>query len=543
MFPARRILKLSFLGGAAVGGVGYAVNQFGDPDSIGIIRFGRAATTVLDIARLYRRTIYAKEYDVQSAEYKELRSQVHYEAAEKLLDLCRKNKGMFVKVGQHIGALEYLLPAEYVQTMKVLHSKAPDSSLKDILKVIKQEFGKDPADIFEEFSEEPIGVASLAQVHIARLKPQEGEKKGELLAVKVQHPTVKFNADADLKTMEFLVKVVSWAFPDFKFMWVVDETKKNIPKELDFYLEGQNAEKARTMFASYPWLKIPKVFWNLTTSRVLTMEYVEGAGQVNDLEYIRREGIDPYLVASRLGNIYSEMIFKNGFVHSDPHPGNILVRKRKGKLMGDVELVLLDHGLYADLTDNFRATYSRLWMHILNGNPAGMRKEGVALGIAEPLYALFACMVSGRKWESINRGLEVTKFTASEKHDFQKEIPHLLPQITDVLATVDRQMLLILKTNDLLRGIEYTLRTHTRMGSFRVMADLCVKSYYQERLMNSKSKWETMKISLEFYWAVVRLYAYYAVLPLMISRPTFPSLKDVIRNALRPGIIPGILPS
>ncbi|XP_071450783.1 aarF domain-containing kinase 1 [Hetaerina americana] len=541
MHPARRILKIAFIGGTSIGGLTFAINRFGDADSIGLIRFGRAATTVFDIARLYRRTIYAKDYDVQSIEYKELRSQVHYEAAGKLLDLCRKNKGMFVKVGQHIGALDYLLPAEYVQTMKVLHSKAPESSLKDILKVVKQEFGKDPAEIFEEFSPLPVGVASLAQVHIARMKPKEGEKQGELLAVKVQHPTVKFNADADLKTMEFLVKIVSWAFPDFKFMWIVEETKKNIPKELDFSLEGQNAERAHTMFAGYPWLKIPKVFWELTTSRVLTMEYVDGAGQVNDLEYIQREGIDPFLLSSRLGNIYSEMIFKNGFVHSDPHPGNILVRKRKGAILGDVEIILLDHGLYADLTDEFRARYSRLWLHILNGNTVGMREESVRMGIAGPLYALFACMVSGRKWESINNGLEVTKFTANEKDSFQKEIPHLLPQITDVLATVDRQMLLILKTNDLLRGIEYTLRTHMRMGAFRVMAELCIKSYYNERLAESKSKWESVRLSVELYWSVMRLYAYYAFLPLMISLPALPSMSDVIKNALQSGIVPGVL--
>lgn len=89
-------------------------------------------------------------------------------------------------------------------------------------------------------------------------------------------------------------------------------------------------------------LQVPKVYWNLSTSRVLTMEYVEG-GQVNDLAYIRSNDIDRYEVADKLSQLYSQMIFIHGFVHSDPHPGNILVKKTpKG-----VDIVLLDHGLYA----------------------------------------------------------------------------------------------------------------------------------------------------------------------------------------------------
>lgn len=83
--------------------------------------------------------------------------------------------------------------------------------------------------------------------------------------------------------------------------------------------------------------------WDLTTKRVLTMEFVEG-GQVNDVKYIREHKINPYEVTSKLGKLYSQMIFINGFVHSDPHPGNILVRKTKN---GDCDIILLDHGLYA----------------------------------------------------------------------------------------------------------------------------------------------------------------------------------------------------
>lgn len=98
-----------------------------------------------------------------------------------------------------------------------------------------------------------MGTASLAQVHKATLHD------GSVLAVKVQHPYVQGNAKVDLKTMEVLVKIVSFIFPEFRFQWLVDETKKNIPKELDFTQEGKNAEKIAKIFENYHWLKVPKV--------------------------------------------------------------------------------------------------------------------------------------------------------------------------------------------------------------------------------------------------------------------------------------------
>lgn len=97
------------------------------------------------------------------------------------------------------------------------------------------------------------------------------------------------------------------------------------------------------MFKDLKWLKVPKIYWEISTKRVLVMEYLTG-GQVNDLDYIRTNKIDPFDVANKIGQLYSNMIFINGFVHSDPHPGNILVRKAKN---GSNEVILLDHGLYA----------------------------------------------------------------------------------------------------------------------------------------------------------------------------------------------------
>lgn len=180
--------------------------------------------------------------------------------------------------------------------------------------------------MFVSFDPEPLGVASLAQVHRATLK------NGEEVAVKVQHDYVRGNAKVDIVTMDYCVKIMSWIFPDFRLQWLVEESKKNLPVELDFMHEGKNTEKVaqkliykfnfiyhrylahfqiRTHFKNVKWLKIPKIYWELTTDRVLVMEYCEG-GQVNDLKYLQKNKIDPFDVSNKLGVLYANMIFLNG---------------------------------------------------------------------------------------------------------------------------------------------------------------------------------------------------------------------------------------
>lgn len=124
-----------------------------------------------------------------------------------------------------------------------------------------------------------MGTASLAQVHKAKLKD------GTEVAVKVQHHFVRKNISLDLRWMEFVILTMSKVFPDFEMQWLIDETKKNITKELDFLQEGRNAEKVAALFKDYKWLKVPKIFWEYSTERVLVMEYFTG-GQVNNVKYI-----------------------------------------------------------------------------------------------------------------------------------------------------------------------------------------------------------------------------------------------------------------
>ncbi|XP_041980024.1 aarF domain-containing kinase 1 [Aricia agestis] len=495
-----KVVRYGLYGGVAIGGTVVTLKYNGtDYNSLAIVRLSRTAYTAVDIGRMYKKMLYSQEWDKSSKEYIKVKREAHQIGANKLLELCIANKGVYIKVGQHVGALDYLLPSQYVHTMRVLHKDAPKNTVEELYRVIKDDLKQDPNELFSEFDAEPLGTASLAQVHRAKLKD------GTEVAVKVQHHFVKKNTKIDLKWMEFIIYTMSKVFPDFQLQWLVDETKKNIAKELDFLQEGKNAEKVAELFKDYKWLKVPKIFWDYSTSRVLVMEYVKG-GQVNNVKYLDEHNINRPDLCRKLGDLYSHMIFVTGFVHSDPHPGNILVRKDPDDK--DVTVYLLDHGLYAQLTDKFRYHYSKLWLSIIARDKDQIKEHAEHLGIQKDLYGLFACMVTGRPWDVIMKGIDRTKPSDSEKSTFQSELPNFLHHVTQCLEHVDRQALLVLKTNDLIRSIEYALGMQERMCGFLVMTKCCMESIYRLEYKNTKSTAKKQYLNTKYWWSVFVLYIY-----------------------------------
>ncbi|XP_066541582.1 aarF domain-containing protein kinase 1 [Hoplias malabaricus] len=482
---AGRLLKVSSVAAAVCASSGfYLYNQRIDLNDLSIVRFGRAAATTAVISYDYLTAFRDIPYGTEK--YWAVKSEVHRRSAEKLRDLCCANRGTFIKVGQHLGALDYLLPEEYTSTLKVLHSRGPQSSMEEIRQVITEDLGKELEQLFISFEEKPQGAASLAQVHKAVLPD------GRTVAVKVQHPKVQAQSSKDIIVMEFLLQVVHWLFPDFAFMWLVEEAKRNMPRELDFLNEGRNAEKVASMLKKFDFLKVPKIYWDLSTKRVLTMDFEEG-GQVNDREYMRTQGIDVNEISRNLGKMYSEMIFVNGFVHCDPHPGNVLVRKcpRSNK----TEIVLLDHGLYQVLNQDFRMDYCRLWQSLIKGDMKGIERYSRRLGAGD-LYPLFACVLTARSWTSVSTGISQTPVSNAEDVEIRTNAAQYLPQISDLLNRVPRQMLLLLKTNDLLRGIETVLQTRACSSSFINMSRCCTRAIASYKRRKTKSRTRRLQISL-----------------------------------------------
>ncbi|KAG8449002.1 hypothetical protein GDO86_015894 [Hymenochirus boettgeri] len=458
--------------------------QYWDPSDFGVVRIGRTVVTTAAITFDYLTQLRHAESGTQ--EYDDIKSKVHLRSARRLLDLCCANRGTFIKVGQHLGALEYLLPPEYTKTLSILHSQAPHTPLPQVLQVIREDLGKEVSVLFSEFEETPLGAASLAQVHRAVLKD------GSRVAVKVQHPKVKAQSVQDILLIEFLIHGVKNIFPQFEFMWLVEEAKKNLPLELDFLNEGQNAEKMAAIVSDFPFLRIPRIHWELSTQRVLVMEYMEG-GQVNDREYMKRNKIDVNQISRALGKLYSEMIFVHGLVHCDPHPGNVLVRKNPETHIP--EIILLDHGLYQVLTESFRLDYCKLWQALIAADMQGIRTYSQRLGAGE-LYPLFACMLTARSWKSVNRGIGKSSISKEEAEEIHGNAAVYLPQISQLLASVPRQMLLLLKTNDLLRSIETSLCTQASSSSFLNMSHCCVRALARHRKDNASSLWSYIHITV-----------------------------------------------
>lgn len=452
--------------------------------SNGLVRIARAARTVIVISYDYKRTLW--RIDKSSSKYSELKSQVHLRSAESLRDLCCVNGGAYIKVGQYVGSLDYLLPTEYVQTMKVLHSDAPQSPLRDIYHVLEEELNCKVDKVFASFEDKPIGAASLAQVHKATLHD------GRVVAVKVQHRDVQKHAAVDMATLEILAVAVSWLFPEFKFMWLVEESKKHLPLELDFEHEGQNAEKIMQFFKKFSFVKIPEVYWQFSTKRVLTMEFCDG-GKVDDLPYMKSHKISSDEIAHKLGLLYSEMIFVNGYVHCDPHPGNILVRRDPGN---GVEVVFLDHGLYQTLSNEFRIDYCKMWQSLIESDLEGIKQSSKKLGVEE-MYGLLACILTARSWDVVTTGIDQGPVTDDEAELIRVNAATYVTEITELLNRVPRQLLLLLKTNDLLRSIDYRLNTSATSRSFITMSRCCIRAVTKKRLENCHGWMEWVRIQAD----------------------------------------------
>lgn len=458
-----------------------------------LFRFGRAAYVVISVFADYKYSFMGLTEENKA----EVKSSCHLRSAVKLRDLCSLNGGVFMKIGQHIGSLEFLFPKEYTDTLRCFQYEAPQSPLEDIRYVIESDTGLKMSELFESFDEKPLGSASLAQVHKAVLKD------GREVAVKVQHKAVKKHAFQDAKVIEFFVNVATELFPEFQFQWLVDQIKANLPLELDFLHEGKNCAKTRDILKEFPDIKVPEVYWKNSTNRVLFLEYIKG-GIVDDMEYIKKNEMNVNDISVKLGQLYSEMIYVKGFIHCDPHPGNILIRKNQN---GSQEVILLDHGLYLTMKDDVRLEYCKLWQSIIELDNEGIKKHSEALGVGE-YYGLLTCIVTGRSWEAVQSGITTKHQTVEELREVQAGIVQYVPLITEILEKLPREMIMILKTNDLLRGLDARLKTKTASASFITMSKCCLRALYQHERTKCTSLYSRVRLDCRYFYDMSRMFAF-----------------------------------
>ena len=383
------------------------------------------------------------------------------------------NGSVFIKLGQHLSSMNYLLPEEWTKTFIPLQDHCPVSPYASIAEMVFKDTGSPLEDHFEEFEREPIGAASLAQVHLATIKGT-----GQKVAVKVQHPALEEWVPLDLTLTRFTFSTLKRFFPEYDLEWLSSEMEASLPQELDFALEGHNALRTRNYFMGLPNLPlvVPDVVWG--QKRILVMEYVSGH-RTDDLEYIDSNGIDRDEVSATLARIFNEMIFGDTPLHCDPHGGNIAIRKNDARRKPNFDIILYDHGLYRDISKQLRRRYAKLWLAVIDADEKNMRKYSFEVaGITDDQFPLFASAITGRDYTA------VTKSVVSSRSDAEREVisdamgEGMLQQVymssfpfrksadqkklVQMLGKVPRIILLILKTNDLSMSIKTFDQEHFR---------------------------------------------------------------------------------
>ena len=288
---------------------------------------------------------------------------------EKLIELGPT----FIKIGQSMATRADLLPLPFVVELGTLVDSVPPFPNEVAFARIEHDLGKKINEIYSEFELQPVAAASLGQVYRARLH------SGEEVAVKVQRPNLEATIRGDLVILKKVAKFAE-RFPHLNenadWAGMLREFDTTIHEEMDYVQEGRNAERFRENFKNWNNIHVPRIYWNATTSKVMTMDFIHGT-KVTDLEEQARLNIDPAKVNRLLIKTYLKQLLEDGFFHADPHPGNLLV-------MPDGRLAFFDFGMVGRITPDLQAKMIDAFFHVVAKDPSGIADDLIALDFLKP---------------------------------------------------------------------------------------------------------------------------------------------------------------
>jgi ubiquinone biosynthesis protein len=276
----------------------------------------------------------------------------------------------YVKIGQIASTRADIISADILHELEKLQDNVPEFPFEEVRRIIEEELGSPLEEVFSTFDEKVIAAASIGQVHRAQLRT------GEAVAVKVQRPRIKAMIETDLEILLDLATLAEHRMERMERLQlreVVEEFAKSLRNELDYTIEGRNAEKIAKQFKNDPKIHIPSIHWDYTTRTVLTMEFVEGL-KLNQFETLERKGYDRKAIAEQLVQALFHQMLIEGFFHADPHPGNIF-------LLSDDVISFIDFGMVGRLTLDMKNNFASLVIAMMRQSTESMMKAVLRIGI------------------------------------------------------------------------------------------------------------------------------------------------------------------
>jgi predicted unusual protein kinase regulating ubiquinone biosynthesis (AarF/ABC1/UbiB family) len=278
----------------------------------------------------------------------------------------------YIKIGQALSTRPDLVPPIYLEELTKLQDQLPPFPNEIAYQFIREELGAPPEDVYAELSAQPIAAASLGQVYKGKLKT------GEEVAVKVQRPDLRERITIDLYILR---NIAAWVQKKVKrvrsdLVGILDELGDRIFEEMDYIHEGENAEKFFDLYGHIKDIYIPKIYWEYTNRRVLTMEWINGTKLTQTAE-ISAQGIDARYLIEVGVQCSLRQLLEHGFFHADPHPGNLLATP-------DGKLAYLDFGMMSEIKPPQRYGLIEAIVHVVNRDFEGLAKDYVKLDFLSP---------------------------------------------------------------------------------------------------------------------------------------------------------------
>ena len=435
---------------AAAAGACYCASLFDAPRAIGerCLRLARVCASVA--AAVADEKITALRHGARTPE-------LDARQAQRLFSLASRNGFLFHKLGQYASAHPNT-PAAYRAVLSTLQDRMPARPL-DLPALLHAELGVPFDALFAAIEPQPMACASIAQVHKAWLRD------GSPVAVKLQHRELSRIAAADLAVMDGLFLGFHWAYPDTQYMrasW--PEWRATLLRELDFHKEAEKGARVAAQFAGNARIHIPALLPRASSQRVLTMEFIQGH-TVRELLEAAPGGLTEAQRAERraIGHaasvFFAEQTLLHGFVHMDPHPANLMVRRRPED--GAWQLVVIDHGMCKQLDARFRRGFCALWRALLVQDDARARAASRALGLREEDAEALSQILTFRSTTSRARlGAEKTR---EEWERLRKEWEWVTPRyVNDFALRLPTDFAFVMRTMALARGINKSLGGSTR---------------------------------------------------------------------------------